>query len=67
MKSSIRINDVIIEKENVKTETLETMITTLDNRKEEKKEQYDILQSEYIKQKDDSNLLVLPYLCHFTS
>lgn len=49
MKSSIRINDVIIEKENVKTETLETMITTLDNRKEEKKEQYDILQSEYIK------------------
>jgi len=57
MKSSIRINDVIIEKENVKTETLETMITTLDNRKEEKKEQYDILQSEYIKQKDEPNRL----------
>ena len=57
MTSSIRISDVMIEKENVKTETLENMISTLDNKKEEKKEQFDLLQTEYIKQKDEPNRL----------
>jgi hypothetical protein len=33
------------------------MIDNLDKKKEEKRDQYDLLQSEYIKQKDEPNRL----------
>lgn len=57
MKNQIITNEETIKKEEAKIETLNEKISGLDKFKDEKREQYEQLQAEYIKQKDEPNRL----------
>jgi chromosome segregation ATPase len=57
MHAEIAKNEEAIENENGKSATLQEKITELEKVKDEKKEAYEQLQSEYLKQKDEPNRL----------
>lgn len=53
MKLSIAQNDTALEKEAEKTAELNERITVLTGKKDKKREEFDKLQSDYIKEKDE--------------
>lgn len=57
MKNQILTNEETIKKEEGKIEGLNEKISGLEKFKEEKREQYEQLQAEYLKQKDEPNRL----------
>ena len=57
MKNTILVNEETIKNEEGKIEGLKTKIGDLEKHKDEKKEQYEELRAEYLKQKDEPNRL----------